>query len=119
MYIVIALLVITKLCDVASTLQRIGHPHDETNPLANQIMIRLGTAKGVWIVFALALIIIGVTGGAAVSGSNVMQTLFIVVGLAISIVQGAVAYCNWSGKDNGITRRIRLLHTGLRHIVKK
>jgi len=112
-YLVIVLLVITKLCDVTSTLQKIAHPHGETNPIARQMMIRVGTTKAAWIVFALALIIIGLAGEAALKGGRIMQVPFIFAGIAISIIQGAVARCNWTGKDNGITRLVRLLHSSL------
>ena len=83
-YLVIALLVVTKFCDVA-----------------------------IWVVFVLSLIIIGVAGGAAVAGGNLMKFLFIIVGVAISIIQGAVAHCNWSGHENAITKRVRVLHSSL------
>jgi hypothetical protein len=112
-YLVIAFLVLTKLCDVASTLQRLEHPREETNPIARQTMLRVGTTKAVWVVFVLALIIIGLAGWAAINGGNIMQALFIVAGVAISIVQGAAANCNWTGRDNAITRRVRILHSGL------
>ena len=115
-YIVVALLVLTKLYDVASTL-RFGHPHGETNPLAKPAMLRLGTTKAVWVVFVLALIIISIATWAALHGGNIMQALFIVTGIAISIVQGSVAHCNWTGRDNIITRRVRTLHSCLSRII--
>ena len=116
-YLVIALLIITKLCDVASTLQRLRHPHGETNPLARQTMLRVGTTKAVWIVFVLALIIIILAGWAAIKGGNIMQALFIVAGVVISIVQGSVAHCNWTRRENVITRRVRTLHSLLSWII--
>ena len=115
-YLVIALLVLTKLFDVASTLQRLEHPDAETNPIARQTMIRFGTTKAVLIVFVLAIIIIILAGWAAVNGGKIMQALFTVTGVAISIVQGSVAHCNWTGKDNFITRRVRTLHSFLSRI---
>ena len=116
-YIVAALLVLTKLCDVVSTLQRLEHPQGETNPLARQTMLRFGRTKAVWIVFVLALIIIGLAGRAAGNGGNILQALFIVAGVAISIVQGSVAHCNWTGRDNAITMRVRILHPFLSRII--
>ena len=116
-YLVIALLILTKLCDVVSTLQRLEDPHGETNPIARQTMLRVGTTKAVLIVFALALIIIALAGWAAINGGNIMQALFIVAGVAISIVQGSVAHCNRTGRDNLITRRIRTLHSCMSRII--
>ena len=116
-YLVIALLVLTKLCDVASTLQRIEHPHGEINPIARQTMLRVGTTKAVWIVFLLALIIIGLSAWASIKGGKIMQALFIVAGVVISIIQGSVAHCNWTGRDNAVTRRVRILHSLLSRII--
>lgn len=118
-YLVIALLVVTKVCDVVSTSQRIVHPHGETNPIVRHMMIRVGTTKTVWVVFVLALIIIGLAGWAAIIGSIIMQALFILAGVAISIVQGSVAYGNWIGRDNIITRRVRILHSSLLRIIPR
>lgn len=116
-YLVVALLVLTKLCDVASTLQRLKHPHGETNPIIRKTMLCVGTTKAAWAVFALALIIIGLAGWAAVNGGNIMQALFIVAGVAISIVQGAVAHCNWRGRDNIVTTRVRILHSFMSRMI--
>ena len=116
-YLVIALLVLTKLCDAVFTLQRLGNPHEETNPIARQTMLRVGTTKAVWIVFVLALVIIGLAGWAAINGGKIIQALFIVAGVAITIVQGAVAHSNWKERDNFITRRARTLHSFLSRII--
>ena len=109
-YIVIALLIITKICDVVSTIQRISHPHGETNPIAQRMMLRFGMIRATWGVFVLSLIIIGVAGLAALTGSFMMQLLFIAAGVVISFVQGSVAHCNWTGRENGVTRWVRVLH---------
>jgi hypothetical protein len=118
-YFVTALLVLTKLGDVATTLHRIEHADRETNPFARHMMIRIGTEKAVWIVLLLALVIIGVCAVAALNGGLVMQSLFIVAGAAISVVQAAVAHCNWTGKDNLITRQIRNMHQALQRIMQR
>ena len=118
-YAVGALLVATKLCDVASTLRRLEDAQSETNPIARPMMLRLGTTKAVWLVFLLALVIIAIASAAALQGGPVMQVLFIVVGTAIAIVQGAVALCNWTGRDNFITRRVRVAHSRLLRIMAR
>jgi hypothetical protein len=117
--LVIALLILTKLCDVVSTLQRLEDPHAETNPIALGTILRFGTTKAVWIVFVLALSIIGLAGWAAINGDNITRALFIVAGVAISIVQGAVAHCNWKERDNFITRRARILHSYMSKIIPR
>lgn len=118
-YLVMVLLVVTKLCDVLSTLQNIRHPEGETNPIARQMMIRIGKKKSIRIVFVLALIIIAIAGAAAIVGNDNLKALFIVMGVAISIVQGAVAHNNWSGHENLITRRVRVLHEGLLKFLRR
>lgn len=82
-------------------------------------MIRLGTLKAVWIVLLLALVIIGVCALAALNGGLVIQSLFIVAGAGISVVQAAVARCNWAGIDNLITKHIRIMHLALHRIIQK
>lgn len=118
-YLVGALLVVTKLCDVASTLRRIRDAHSETHPITRPMMLRLGATRAVWIVFLLALILIAMASAAALRGGPIMQVLFIVVGTAIAILQGAVALCNWTGRDNFITRRLRVAHSHLLRIVAR
>jgi quinol-cytochrome oxidoreductase complex cytochrome b subunit len=76
---------------------------EETNPIARQMMRRFGQTKVIRMVFIVSLIIITIAGAATIAGDNNMKALFIVIGLAISIVQGAVAYLNWSDRENVIT----------------
>jgi len=118
-YLVIALLIITKLCDVLSTLHRNEKAHSETNPIAKHMMICVGTKKAIWLVFLLALIIIGIAGISAINGNMIMKALFICAGAAISFIQGAVAYCNWTGKDNAITKHIRIMHSSFHQLLRK
>jgi hypothetical protein len=118
-YFVIALLVATKLCDVASTLNRISYIKEETNPIARQIMIHIGRKKAVWIVFLLSLLIIGLAGYTAIKSGRFIQIIFIIVGVSVSIVQGFVAYCNWTGRENFITMRVRFLHLSILKITRR
>jgi hypothetical protein len=48
-----------------------------------------------------------------------MQSLFIVAGAGISVVQAAVAHCNWTGRENLITKQIRIMHLALHRIIQK
>lgn len=109
-YTVLGLLILSKLADVLSTLGRIRHADEETNPMARALMRRVGLSGAAWLVFALAILIIGVTARAAIAGDLGMKILFIVAGTGISVVQAAVAHTNWTGRDNFITRRARMLH---------
>ena len=104
---VIFLLILTKLLDVLSTLRRIRFASNETNPFARKLMYQWGPQTTVWIVFGIALVIIGVAGFLAYLMGPVFQIAFIVLGFFISVVQFAVAAANRSDKDNLITRQVR------------
>lgn len=113
-YIVSAALALTKLADVVSTLQRIKHAGHESNPIARRLMFRLGTTTTIWLVFVLALIIIVVTGLGALRSGPALQAAFLVAGVAISIIQLAVAHSNWTRRDNLVTRMVRKAHVALK-----
>jgi len=118
-YLVMTLLVVTKLLDVLSTAQKIGYPLDETNPIARRMMRHAGTGRTIWLFFFLALAIISTAGWTAIAGGIIIQASFMALGLIISIVQGAVAHCNWTGQSNLITRRVNTLHLSLHKIIRK
>lgn len=112
-YFIIAMLAATKLLDVLSTLAMIRNTDNETNPFARGLMKHLGPGKTVWLVFILALAIISIAGFAALRGGLIMQIAFIAVGLAVSVIQGAVAFANWTGAENFITRQVRAFYSTL------
>jgi hypothetical protein len=118
-YIVIVLLIVTKLLDVLSTIRRIRNASAETNPIARKMMYRFGTTKSIWMFFILALIIITITGFMAIRETLVFQILFVTVGIFISTIQFAVAICNWTGVDNLVTKRIRKFHSFVRQLLTR
>lgn len=118
MLVVALLLVLTKLADVISTLRRLCHPSAEANPFAQKMMYRLGPRPAIWLVFALALIIIGVATTITYLGGTFFQVVFILAGIMISIIQLAVAVANWTAKENGITRVVRKVYAGLMRMVR-
>jgi hypothetical protein len=118
-YIVAALLVLTKLADVISTLARIRHADAENNPVARRMMHRIGTEKAIWLVMFIALVIIIITAATALRGGLYTKVLFTLAGLVISLIQFAVAHCNWTGRDNLITRRVRTIHVLIQRIIQK
>ena len=111
-------LVLTKLLDVLSTLHRIKDVQEETNPLARGLMSRVGPRKAIWAVFLLAIGIIVVSTVIALRGGLVMQILFFIVAILISLIQGAVALSNWLGKDNFITKYVRTGFSVLQRLLK-
>jgi hypothetical protein len=110
---VIALLVATKVCDFLSTWNGIRNPCEETNPVARRAMERLGMRRALCLVLAASLVVIGVAGQAALAGGTLRSLAFVVVGSAVSLVQGAVALANWTGRDNPVTRGVRSFHAWL------
>jgi hypothetical protein len=108
--ITIALLIVTKFLDVVSTAVRVRESHQETNPFAQNAMGSIGVSKTVWIVFGIALFIIVAAGTAAFLGPIGYQIAFVVVGIFISVVQAGVAACNWTGRDNAVSRRVLRFH---------
>ena len=104
------LLLFTKLLDVLSTLLRLTDPSQETNPLANNLMTRLGPRAVVWLIFVLAALIIAVSAGIALRSAWWMQMIYIVFSIFVSTIQTAVAYSNLKGRDNFITRVVRRVY---------
>jgi len=111
--LVLALLVLTKLCDVLSTIANIRHPDGETNPIARRMMRGMGMSCAAWLVFAVAMVIVGVSAWMALEGGSGVKASFIVVGVAISVVQAAVAHHNWTRRPNAVSRLVMRLHAVL------
>ena len=104
------LLVSTKILDVLTTLFRINNAHDENNPFAQRLMNILGIHKTIFIVFIIAMMIIAATTYEALTTKSYFQIVFVIIGIFISIVQGAVAHSNWYGVENIVTKQIRKIH---------
>ena len=99
-------LTLSKFLDCLTTSQGITHLHQEQNYLARKMMIRLGMQNTIWGVFLLSIIIIV---------SPILYhyfeplpfwylILYILLGLAISVIQFAVAHTNYYKKLNYFTR---------------
>jgi len=100
-------LTLTKLADVLSTLKHIRGAQHESNRLARQIMQRIGIAPTVWLIFGIALGIIMLSTFMALQSHWLVQLAFVLVGLFVSLVQGAVAHYNMTQRENQIIRLIR------------
>lgn len=114
--VVAVLLLITKLADAVTTMHCLNSSAQETNPFARHIMGRIGSGKAVWFIFALAAVIIVASLAVALHSGPLMQAAFIAVGFPIAIVQAAVAHCNWTGRNNRITRQIFRFHAALNRL---
>jgi len=109
------LLITTKLADVVSTLRIIRKSRQETNPIGQRMMYYWGVQKSAWAVFGIALIIIIAAGTAALFGPLAYQVAFVVLGIFISIVQAGVALCNWTGRENRVSRFVLKFYSGSGH----
>ena len=109
-FLVISLLIMTKLMDVLSTIIRIKHPQVETNPLARKMMIKIGIKTTAWIVFGIVVLIVLLMGGIALRSDVGFQIFFLSFGIVLSVVQFAVAHNNWTMQPNFITRLVMKYH---------
>jgi len=115
-----AALVVTKALDCLTTLRGIRSAAAETNAIARSLMQRIGIRRAVALIFVLALgCIYAAAAYALYSEQVVWRAGFVVIGLAISIVQAAVAHTNHTGRDNPITRRVRRMHKAIPQRVRR
>jgi len=105
-YIISGLLIFTKFLDVVSTLRRITPWNPELNPLARWLMSKVGVRPAVWLVFLLAVVIIGIATWLAYDIGLLFQVFYIVGGIQVSFIQAAVAHSNWTQKPNWITIKV-------------
>jgi hypothetical protein len=66
----------------------------EANPIARILMKNLGIRWSIWFIFALALLIMGISFNLAYTGSVVYQWIFVISGSCISGIQYYVAWRN-------------------------
>lgn len=109
--LVTALMVLTKFFDCWTTNRAITHPLQEQNPMARWLMEKLGTAVGIWGIFFLSVIIVGLSLVIVLGPLNflVCQISYLMIGSVVAMLQGAVAISNFTGKYNPFTRVIQRL----------
>ncbi len=105
----LALVALTKLADLWTTLQNVDR-HSETNPLGARLFHRFGERAGVGIVGLLAALLIALSYASAWGTGPVAQVAVAAMGLPIALVQGAVALTNHTGRSNAITRFLADIH---------
>ncbi|OWY21419.1 hypothetical protein C7N43_06960 [Sphingobacteriales bacterium UPWRP_1] len=100
------LLVLSKFLDCWTTSLRITHLEQEKNPLARFLMRKIGIQTTIWFIFAFttALVLLTVFSALAPHTGQAVQWAFVLLAAVISVVQFAVAYTNYYGKLNPITR---------------
>ena len=100
------LLILSKAADILTTLLRIKSNADEVNPLARNLMNRLGTRKAIFLVGLLSFVIIGLCSYLIWQHQDnlLLLILYVLTGSFVSLIQFAVAHSNWTGRFNVIVR---------------
>jgi hypothetical protein len=105
-YLTSALIVLSKFLDCYTTSAQIVSIHQERNPLARLIMKRLGVRFTIWVIFVLALGIVGIsTWSLFCCYTGIGYRLgYIGIGAFIAWVQFSVAHTNRTSRINFVTR---------------
>lgn len=105
-YIISALIIISKYLDCYTTSSQITSVTQERNPLARKIMKRLGVHTTIWVIFGLTIIIVGISIWLLFSfyDTTFYKVLFIALGLFVALTQFAVAHTNKTKRLNMFTR---------------
>lgn len=106
-YLIGALLIITKLADVLTTLRfiRRGGISLERNRMVNKLMLKYGFQKTIWAIFAVVVLFVGIAIiEVYLNNTYWTKLVFIIIGIFVSIVQLSVAYYNLTGKFNCVVK---------------
>ncbi len=112
-------LIISKFFDVVSTIKRVRHYSGETNPIASRMMKKFGVQVSAWIIFVIVLLIVIYTVLVAFDTPTGFQIIYVALCIFITIVQSAVAYSNWKGEPNRITRVVIKIHQKINNAFKR
>src|SRR5690554_2269466 len=95
-YIVSFLIILSKYLDCYTTSFQITSLSQERNPLARRMMKIFGVHATIWGIFILSIIIVTISVWLlfAYYDTTIYKTLFIIIGLLVSIAQFAVAHTN-------------------------
>lgn len=117
-YLTAVFLILTKAADVATTWHGLHDCRFETNPLARKLMEKKGIAWCLTAGSILSLLIIFLSGYAAVSGGILYKTLYTVLGMFIAYTQAEVARCNYYRKRSRTIELILWWHRLFEKIIK-
>jgi len=107
-YIVSALLIISKFLDCYTTSKNIQSVAHESNPIARKLMNKFGIKTTIWAIFVLTIFIVIFSLFLINSLFNTFtyKLLFVLTGLFVSVIQFAAAHSNKNQRLNFITRLI-------------
>ena len=105
-YIVSFLIILSKYLDCYTTSIQITSISQERNPLAKRVMKQFGVHTTIWGIFVLSIFIVSVTVWLLFTYyyTTIYKTLFIIIGLLVSIAQVAVAHTNKTKRLNIFTK---------------
>lgn len=105
-YIISALIIISKFLDCYTTSSQITSVNQESNPIARKVMKRIGVYTTIWAIFGLAIIIVAISIWLLFSfyDSVFYKIIFIAIGLFVVMLQFAVAHTNKTKRLNIVTK---------------
>lgn len=105
-YIISAFIIISKFLDCYTTSSQITAITQEKNPIASKIMERIGIQTTIWGFFGLSALIVSISVWSIFRFYDTLlyKSLYVILGLFISLIQFAVAHTNQTKRLNRITR---------------
>lgn len=96
----------TKFLDCYTTSTKINSLSEERNPIARKLMKRFGIHKTIWLIFAISILIVGLSNFLLFTfyKTIVYKILYISLGTFIAMTQFAVALTNKTKKLNIFTK---------------
>lgn len=105
-YIISAFIITSKFLDCYTTSSQIAAITQEKNPIASKIMERIGIQTTIWGFFGLSALIVSISVWSIFRFYDTLlyKSLYVILGLFISLIQFAVAHTNQTKRLNIITR---------------
>ena len=102
-----SLVIYTKLLDCRSTIKFVKSHSLESNKIAKIFMIKYGFKNTIWGIFFFTLIVVVFSVWYALEAKEFLnKSLFIIIGLIVSIFQFNVAKFNRTKKMNWVTKMV-------------
>ncbi len=99
-------IILSKFLDCWTTSTQITNPNQERNPFARKLFRRFGNQTVIWVIFTLSIMIVALSLWILFEYYNTTfhKSLYIFIGLIITLTQFAVAHTNKSRKLNFFTK---------------
>jgi len=105
-YSVAFVIILSKFLDCWTTSTQITYPNQERNPMARNLFNRFGSQTTIWVIFGLTILIVGISLWLLFSyyNTNLYKSLYLLIGLIVSIAQFAVVHTNKTQRFNFVTK---------------